>query len=310
MNKMLLTNFHFYNPKNYIYNKPVKGLRGYEVGYSFAFNGKEGDSETLTQDYGMRIYDFRLGRFLSVDPLTKDYPFNSTYAFAENDVIRSIDLDGLEKVIYTFAYANKKWTVTKLELAKAGPLGDGVLLKFGTLFFYGNELPKGATGKEFTKVYESKQLKGYKVKGETNVTIGYGHLVLDKKEKEIYKEGTTITDDQANSLFSIDYNKRDVNIKGLDAFQIDAVSDYSYNTCDDGSKTEKKYLNADNKDGNFFLNRSATGYKGLKARRAAEYILFEDKKYLKLDYSEQAQKSWSKLYDKLVKKETKTEEKK
>ncbi len=34
-----------------------------------------------------------------MDPLTKDYPYLTPYAFAENDVIRSIDLDGLEKVI-------------------------------------------------------------------------------------------------------------------------------------------------------------------------------------------------------------------
>jgi uncharacterized protein RhaS with RHS repeats len=54
------------------------------------------------QDYGMRVYDPRLGRFLSVDPLTKDYPWNSTYAFAENDVIRSVDLDGLEKVLVIY----------------------------------------------------------------------------------------------------------------------------------------------------------------------------------------------------------------
>ena len=69
--------------------------------YRYGFNGKENDNEVKgegnQQDYGMRIYDPRLGRFLSVDPLTKDYPWNSTYAFAENDVIRSIDLDGLEK---------------------------------------------------------------------------------------------------------------------------------------------------------------------------------------------------------------------
>jgi len=50
------------------------------------------------QDYGMRIYDPRAGRFLSVDPLTKDYPWNSTYAYAENDPIKFIDLDGLEKL--------------------------------------------------------------------------------------------------------------------------------------------------------------------------------------------------------------------
>lgn len=47
----------------------------------------------------MRIYDNRLGRFFSVDPLFKEYPWNSTYSFGENDVIRCIDLDGMGKVV-------------------------------------------------------------------------------------------------------------------------------------------------------------------------------------------------------------------
>jgi RHS repeat-associated protein len=68
------------------------------VKYRYSFNGKEKDDEMGTQDYGMRIYDARLGRFLSVDPLTKNFPWNSTYAFAENDVIRCIDLEGGEKL--------------------------------------------------------------------------------------------------------------------------------------------------------------------------------------------------------------------
>lgn len=38
----------------------------------------------------------KLSRFLSVDPLAKDYPWNSTYAFAENRVIDGIDLEGAE----------------------------------------------------------------------------------------------------------------------------------------------------------------------------------------------------------------------
>ncbi|OQP58939.1 hypothetical protein A3860_06865 [Niastella vici] len=50
----------------------------------------------------MRIYDPRVGKFLSVDPLTKSYPFMTPYAFAENDVIRSIDLDGLEKYLVIY----------------------------------------------------------------------------------------------------------------------------------------------------------------------------------------------------------------
>ncbi|MBJ7428133.1 MAG: hypothetical protein JHD28_04130 [Bacteroidia bacterium] len=72
--------------------------------YRFGFNGKEMDKGDegmggggSTYDYGFRIYNAQLGRFLSVDPLTKSYPWNSTYAFAENDVIRSLDIDGLEK---------------------------------------------------------------------------------------------------------------------------------------------------------------------------------------------------------------------
>src|SRR5688572_32534627 len=70
-------------------------------GYRYGFNGKENDDEVKgegnQQDYGMRIYDPTLGKFLSVDPLTKEYPWNSTYAFAENDPINFVDLDGLEK---------------------------------------------------------------------------------------------------------------------------------------------------------------------------------------------------------------------
>jgi RHS repeat-associated protein len=80
--------------------------RKYSAGnsYRYGFNGKENDNEVKgiegsQQDYGMRVYDPRLGKFLSVDPLSKSYPWNSPYAYAENDVIRSIDLDGLEKYI-------------------------------------------------------------------------------------------------------------------------------------------------------------------------------------------------------------------
>lgn len=66
--------------------------------YRYGFNGKENDNdiENGAQDYGMRIYDTRLGRFLSTDPLFKDYPFYTPYQFAGNTPIRAFDLDGLE----------------------------------------------------------------------------------------------------------------------------------------------------------------------------------------------------------------------
>lgn len=79
---------------------PGRTYRG-EDRYRYGFNGKENDNEVKgdgnQQDYGMRIYDPRIGRFLSVDPLNKQYPWNSTYAFAEDNPIKYIDLDGLEQ---------------------------------------------------------------------------------------------------------------------------------------------------------------------------------------------------------------------
>jgi RHS repeat-associated protein len=69
--------------------------------YRHGFNGKENDSdfgEQLIQDYGFRIYNPSVGRFLSVDPLAPDYPELTIYQFASNSPISGIDLDGLEYV--------------------------------------------------------------------------------------------------------------------------------------------------------------------------------------------------------------------
>ena len=68
--------------------------------YRFAFNGMEKDDEMAGEgnhlDFKFRGYDSRIGRFWSVDPLAKNYPWNSPFAFAENRVIEGIDLEGKE----------------------------------------------------------------------------------------------------------------------------------------------------------------------------------------------------------------------
>jgi RHS repeat-associated protein len=69
-------------------------------GYRFGFQGQEQDAEVSGEGnsyaFKYRIHDPRLGRFLSVDPLYKEYPYNSPYAFSENRVIDGIDLEGAE----------------------------------------------------------------------------------------------------------------------------------------------------------------------------------------------------------------------
>lgn len=69
-----------------------------ENAYRYGFNGKENDKDISEggQDYGMRIYDVRLGRFLSVDPITSKYPHYTPYQFSGNNPISSVDIDGLE----------------------------------------------------------------------------------------------------------------------------------------------------------------------------------------------------------------------
>lgn len=75
--------------------------------YRYGFNGKENDNEVKGAgneiDYGMRVYDPRVGRFLSVDPLQKKYPWYTPYQFSGNTPIQAVDLDGREEVhFYTY----------------------------------------------------------------------------------------------------------------------------------------------------------------------------------------------------------------
>jgi len=75
--------------------------RSYSLGsYRYGFNGKENDNEVKgegnQQDYGARVSDRRIGRFLSMDPISKSYPELTPYQFASNRPIDGIDLDGKE----------------------------------------------------------------------------------------------------------------------------------------------------------------------------------------------------------------------
>jgi RHS repeat-associated protein len=66
--------------------------------YAISFNGKRDDANDgwQIQDYGFRTYDYRLGRFLSEDPLKSCFPFYSPYQFSGNTPIQANDIDGLE----------------------------------------------------------------------------------------------------------------------------------------------------------------------------------------------------------------------
>jgi RHS repeat-associated protein len=79
--------------------------------YRFAFNGKEKTNEMYgsadAYDYGMRMYDPRLGRFMSVDPLTMKFPYYSPYMYAGDKPISATDLDGMEDIYYMNSFLDK-----------------------------------------------------------------------------------------------------------------------------------------------------------------------------------------------------------
>jgi RHS repeat-associated protein len=87
----------------YAYGFEMKG-RTVDANLSrYGFNGKErevkDESGSRTYDYGFRIDDPRIGRFLSIDPKHGKYPGENPYMFCSGNPIVFMDPDGQEKIV-------------------------------------------------------------------------------------------------------------------------------------------------------------------------------------------------------------------
>lgn len=78
-----------------MHKKECKGT-GKRFSYRFGFNGKEQDNEVYNGSiaFEARIYDARLGRFLSTDPWEYKYAWQSTYVYFKNSPISTLDFLG------------------------------------------------------------------------------------------------------------------------------------------------------------------------------------------------------------------------
>jgi RHS repeat-associated protein len=170
--------------------------------YRYGFNGKETDSETDLQDYGFRIYNPSYGKFLSVDPLFPEFPWNSPYAFAENDVIRCIDLDGLENFIVTYTIdASKNIQRRRIEYVKESERKEG----------YRHH--KVAYRLEHVRNDGSKDLEGKdKWKFSSNPDAGFRENSI---EQEYEKKGAMV-----NGIFFLDALERWVGPKHFDIYPL------------------------------------------------------------------------------------------
>lgn len=60
----------------------------------YLYNGKELQENTGWLDYGARMYDGQIGRFHTIDPMAEDFYFQNPYAYAGNNPILYIDING------------------------------------------------------------------------------------------------------------------------------------------------------------------------------------------------------------------------
>ncbi len=162
-----------YKPKLSIYSSQrIKEKFGLDrKKYRFAFNGKEVDNDIAGEgnayDYGARILDTRLGRWMSIDPKFYEYSDISPYVFAGNSPILALDMDGEKIVIYGERYGFLGLKRHKYEYTpgSAAPEGTSQFVKdaFESLNYTrkGDDLGVIKTlvdSKKRTKIIETKKL--------------------------------------------------------------------------------------------------------------------------------------------------------
>jgi RHS repeat-associated protein len=86
--------------------------------YRYGFNGAEKANEIYGEessyDFGDRIQDPRIVRWLSLDPLQKKYPGESNYGFVSGNPILYKDVRGRDKII-TITIIGKDGTMTQIQ---------------------------------------------------------------------------------------------------------------------------------------------------------------------------------------------------
>jgi RHS repeat-associated protein len=178
----------------YPFGMLVPNKHGTSRDYRFGFNGKENDNEVMGEgnfeDYGMRSYNPRIGRFFSVDPLTKLYPELTPYQFASNSPISGVDLDGLE---YYYAadgkFIGKVGESIAVMILNSDAIEKDVIIQINTAIK--NETPS----ESFSKTA---------VNFSTDLGIDYSTLV--KKSSIVYAESSHSSDKEAFGIASVHKN--------------------------------------------------------------------------------------------------------
>jgi RHS repeat-associated protein len=128
--------------------------------YRWGFNGKEKEDDIKGEgnslDFGARVYDSRLGRWLSLDPLQAKYPGMSPFVFAVNSPVGACDPDGkdlkvtIEGDVITFSSIT---LITAGTLKEAQELADCATVDWA---IFSQRALQDRTYKDGDKVYQVK----------------------------------------------------------------------------------------------------------------------------------------------------------
>jgi RHS repeat-associated protein len=117
--------------------------------YPSGFNGQEKDDEIKgvgnSLEFKFRAYDSRIGRFISIDPLYKKYPWYTPFQFAGNTTIQAKDLEGLEPARQQLPSNTSKIPLSKIEQEKCSifiPASSTINSKVQANQFILNDSPK------------------------------------------------------------------------------------------------------------------------------------------------------------------------
>ncbi len=110
----------------------VPNRHGSSNSYRYGFQGQEKDDELKGEgnslNYTFRMHDPRVGRFFAVDPLFREFTWNSPFAFSENRVIDRIELEGMESWDYLEPTPHQKEDTKVVTATKiAGNVGKNIL---------------------------------------------------------------------------------------------------------------------------------------------------------------------------------------
>jgi len=167
--------------------------RSWSVGseYRYGFNSYEKDDEIKgsgnSYDFGARIYDPRLARFLSIDPDFKQYPDWSPYVFALNNPIRLIDLAG-RGPIDALKKANTAANATANDYWKKSFNEDKTVVnEWGFILVEKKTVIKVGTSEEIkTEVIVKNIVPGSSGSVEMNRTVGEGETLIGELHTHPY----------------------------------------------------------------------------------------------------------------------------